>query len=160
MQLVEIHTVNLDVELIIFILQIIMTIEKQITIPYGFNTSIHTLIQHDTMAEKDVNVPEYLQIDTPNPMTDDVSKSIIIPYGLNVGLNDTKVSIYNANENKNITISKGRIIPTTFNIGWNIFFLMLLRPYYSLINTYIATINFIIIFIFMQIVRIWDVFFL
>jgi hypothetical protein len=47
-----------------------------------------------------VNVPEYLQIDTPNPMTDDVSKSIIIPYGLNIELTDTQFTIYNANENK------------------------------------------------------------
>jgi hypothetical protein len=78
-----------------------LTPGKTIMIRYCFNISIHTLIQHDTVADKDVNVPEYLEIDTPNPMTDDVSKSIIIPYGLNVGLNDTQFTIYNVNENKN-----------------------------------------------------------
>jgi hypothetical protein len=63
-------------------------------------------MQYDSIAEKDVNVPEYLQIDTPNPMTDDVSKSIVIPYGLNIGLTHTKFTIYNENENENITIPK------------------------------------------------------
>jgi hypothetical protein len=52
-------------------------------------------------------------------MTDDVSKSIIIPYGLNIGLNNTKFTIYNANENKNITIPKRTIIPSAFNTDWN-----------------------------------------
>jgi hypothetical protein len=52
---------------------------KKVTIPYGFNSSIHTLMQTDPIAEKLVNVLEYLQIDTPNPMTDDASKSIITP---------------------------------------------------------------------------------
>jgi hypothetical protein len=47
---------------------------------------------------------------TPNPMTDDVSKEINTPYGLNIGLNDTKFIIYNANENKNITIPKDIIV--------------------------------------------------
>jgi hypothetical protein len=56
---------------------------------------------------KDVIVPDYLQIYTPNPMTDDVSKSIIIPYGLNINLTDTQFTIYNANQNKNITIPRG-----------------------------------------------------
>jgi hypothetical protein len=88
---------------------------KKVTIPYGFNISIHTKIQVDTIGEKEVNVPDYLQIDTPNPMTDDVSKSIIIPYELNIGLTDTEFTIYNANENKNITIPRGTIIPSTFN---------------------------------------------
>jgi hypothetical protein len=55
---------------------------KKVTIPYGFNASIHTFEQPDPIAGKNVAVPEYLQIDTPNPMTDDVSKSITIPYGL------------------------------------------------------------------------------
>jgi hypothetical protein len=76
-------------------------------------------MQDDSIAEKDVNVPEYLQIDIPNPMTDDVSKSTIIPYGLNIGLNNTQFSIYNANENKNIIISKGTIIPSIFNADLN-----------------------------------------
>jgi hypothetical protein len=52
-------------------------------------------------------------------MTDDVSKSIIIPYGLNIGLIGTEFTIYNANENKKIVIPKGTIIPSTFNTDWN-----------------------------------------
>jgi hypothetical protein len=52
-------------------------------------------------------------------MTDDVSKSIIIPYGLNIGLNDTQFTIYNANENKCIIFPKRTIIPPTFNADWN-----------------------------------------
>jgi hypothetical protein len=31
-----------------------------------------------------VDVPNYLSINTPNPMTDGVSKSIIIPYGTEI----------------------------------------------------------------------------
>jgi hypothetical protein len=33
-----------------------LTPSKTVIIPNGFNTSIHTIIQHDTIAEKDVNV--------------------------------------------------------------------------------------------------------
>jgi hypothetical protein len=86
---------------------------KTVTIPYGFNTSIHTLIQDDNTAEKYVNVFEYFEI----PMTDDVSKSIIIPYGLNIGLNDTQFTIYNVNENKNIIIQKDlRMVTEDINL--------------------------------------------
>jgi hypothetical protein len=35
---------------------------KIVTILYGFNTSIHTLIQHDTITEKDVNVPDIFKL--------------------------------------------------------------------------------------------------
>jgi hypothetical protein len=37
---------------------------KTVTVPYGFKCYINTKIQPDAIAEKDVNVPEYLQIDT------------------------------------------------------------------------------------------------
>jgi hypothetical protein len=52
-------------------------------------------------------------------MTDNINKSIIIPYGQNIGLNDTKFSIFNANKSKNITITKGTIIPYILNADWN-----------------------------------------
>jgi hypothetical protein len=54
-------------------------------------------------------------------MTDDVSKEINIPYGLNIGLTDSQFTIYNANENKKIIIPKKTIIPSTFNADWDIF---------------------------------------
>jgi hypothetical protein len=56
-----------------------------------------------------VNVPGYLEINTQNPMKDDVNKSKIIS------------SIYNPNESKNITNSKGAIIPSTLNAYWTTF---------------------------------------
>jgi hypothetical protein len=50
-------------------------------------------------------------------MTEDVSKEINIPYGLNIGLTDTQFTIYNANENKDIIISKGlRMVTEDINL--------------------------------------------
>jgi hypothetical protein len=67
-------------------------------------------------------------------MTDDVSKSIIIPYGLNIGLTNTEFTIYNANENKKIIIPKGTIIPSTFNADWDTY----LPTIPKTLNTYIS----------------------
>jgi hypothetical protein len=50
-------------------------------------------------------------------MIDDVSKEIIIPYGLNIGFTDTQFTIYNANENKDIIIPKGlRMVTEDINL--------------------------------------------
>jgi hypothetical protein len=59
-----------------------------------------------------VNVPEYLEIITPNPMTDSDPKKINIPYGLNMGLSITEFSVYDDDETKNITFPKGLRIVT------------------------------------------------
>jgi hypothetical protein len=88
---------------------------KTIIIPYGFNTSIHTLIHTDPIKENYVNVPEYLEINTPNQMADDVNKLISILYGLNIRPKDTKFSFYNANESKKIVIPKGTLLPISLH---------------------------------------------
>jgi hypothetical protein len=43
--------------------------------------------------------------------------------------------IYNANENKNITIPKGTIIPTTFNTDWNTYLPTIPKTFCTYSNT-------------------------
>jgi hypothetical protein len=94
-------------------------INQKIYIPYGFNCYVNTKIQYDSTVAKYVNVPEYLEIITPNPMTDADPKKINIPYGLNMGLSNTELSVYDDDETTYIIIPKGTIIPSTFNTDWN-----------------------------------------
>jgi hypothetical protein len=56
---------------------------KKIHIPYGFNCYIDTLIQTDPI-KKNVCIPYYLFLITPNPVTDVEDKQRNIPYGLTV----------------------------------------------------------------------------
>jgi hypothetical protein len=68
-----------------------------------------------------VNVPDYFNITTPNPMTDDVSKEINIPYDLKILLNDTNFLYIMPMKIRILSFPKGTIIPSTFNADWNIY---------------------------------------
>jgi hypothetical protein len=83
-----------------------------IRIHFGFNCIINTKIQYDSVADKLVNVPDYLFIYSRNPMTDAEDRTINVPYGLNMGLSSTEFSGYDDDETKNITFPKGLSVVT------------------------------------------------
>jgi hypothetical protein len=101
----------------LYYLQITLTLLKQIILPKGFSSYINTKTEYNSIAEKDVDIPDYFSNVTPNPMTGTSNKSIKIPYGLNIGLINIQLSIYDDYKSKNITISNSlRLESNSFNL--------------------------------------------
>jgi hypothetical protein len=87
----------------------------EINIPYNLNCFIETKLEYDSETQSNVNVPDYFNISTLNPIANALPKEIIIPYGLNMGLSSTEFSVYDDDETKNITFPKGLRMVTDGN---------------------------------------------